>query len=279
MTVIAMTREMGTLGKDVAAGLADKLGIEVVHHEVVEQQLAHRLNTTESAVHRFLEGKASMWERWKINGEKFSRCTAEEVLELAMRGNVLIRGWGAAQLLRDVPHVLCLRVCAPMQQRIQEMKRRLGIDSADAARQEIERNDDAHARAVQRQFHADWRDPTHYDLMINTAYVPIDVGVAVVQQMAKSGAYDATDECRDRLLDKLLEARIRSKLDEQIGDSPMGSGLESGLDVAVCKGHVTVSGVIQWGNRLDQTIEHVRTIDGVKSITDDTVNGPASYIP
>ncbi len=27
MTVIAMTREIGTLGKDVAAGLADKLGL------------------------------------------------------------------------------------------------------------------------------------------------------------------------------------------------------------------------------------------------------------
>ncbi len=35
MTVIAMTREMGTLGKDVAAGLAKALDIEVVHHELV----------------------------------------------------------------------------------------------------------------------------------------------------------------------------------------------------------------------------------------------------
>ena len=42
MTVIAMTREMGTRGKDVAAGLAERLGIEVVHHEVVERHLAER---------------------------------------------------------------------------------------------------------------------------------------------------------------------------------------------------------------------------------------------
>ena len=58
MTVIAMTREMGTLGKDVAAGVAERLGIQVVHHELVERQLAERLQTTESAVHRFLEGEA-----------------------------------------------------------------------------------------------------------------------------------------------------------------------------------------------------------------------------
>ena len=67
MTVIAMTREMGTLGKDVAAGLADVLGITVVHHELVEHHIAERMDVGESAVHRFLEGQSSMWERWQID--------------------------------------------------------------------------------------------------------------------------------------------------------------------------------------------------------------------
>jgi cytidylate kinase len=275
MTVIAMTREMGTLGKDVAAGLADKLGIEVVHHELVEQQLAERLNTNESAVSRFLEGKASMWERWKIDGNKFSRYTAEEVLELAMRGNVLIRGWGAAQLLRDIPHVICLRVCAPMDRRIQEMKQRLGVDSTDVAQREIERSDDGHARGVQRQFHRDWRDPTGYDLVINTAYVPIQVGVAVVQQMAKSGAYEPTDESRGRLLDKLLEARIRSTLDERIADSPIGSG----LNVTVSHGRVVVSGVVEPGSKVQQAIDEIRKIEGVTAVTNETINVKMDYGP
>ena len=48
MTVIAMTREMGSLGKDVAAGLADQLGLTVVHHELVEQHLAERLGVKEA---------------------------------------------------------------------------------------------------------------------------------------------------------------------------------------------------------------------------------------
>jgi len=43
MTVIAMTREMGSLGKDVAAALADQMGLKVVHHELVEHGLAERL--------------------------------------------------------------------------------------------------------------------------------------------------------------------------------------------------------------------------------------------
>ena len=113
MAVIAMTREMATLGKDVAAGLAERLGLDIVHHELVEHDIAERSGMRESEVHRFLEGEASLLERWKIDRKRLSRYTAQEILELAVKGNVLIRGWGAEYLLRAVPHVICVRICAP----------------------------------------------------------------------------------------------------------------------------------------------------------------------
>ena len=57
MVAIAMTREMGTLGKDVAQGIANSLGLKVIHSELVEHDLAARLGVQDSAVHRYLEGK------------------------------------------------------------------------------------------------------------------------------------------------------------------------------------------------------------------------------
>ncbi|MFT7576612.1 MAG: cytidylate kinase [Alphaproteobacteria bacterium] len=275
MTVIAMTREMGTLGKDVAAGVAERLGIKVVHHELVERQLADRLKTSESAVHRFLEGEASLWERWKIDSKRLSRFSSEEVLDLAMQGNVLIRGWGAAQLLRDVSHVICVRVCAPMTHRIDEMKQRLGVDSADIAQREIERNDDAHARAVQRQFQTDWRDPTGYNAIINTAYVPVEVAIAMLQQLSKSGAYEPTDDSRADLLDKLLEARVRSTMDERLPDSPIGTG----LGVTVTRGNVVINGVVSRTDSIANDIEAVKQIEGVKTVTDQTIGMTIAYGP
>ncbi len=275
MTVIAMTREMGTLGKDVAAGLADKLGIEVVHHELVERQLAERMQLSESAVHRFLEGETSLWERWKIDSKRLSRFTAEEILQLAMGGNVLIRGWGAAQLLRDVPHVICVRVCAPMVRRVEEMKRRLGIDRRDLARREIERNDEAHTRAVQRLFKVDWRDPTGYDLVINSGYVPIDSGVALLQQLSQCPAYAETERSRAILSDKLLEARVRTIIDAHIPDAPVGSG----LDVTVVAGEVKLSGVTTAYAKLQSATEEIKGIEGVNSVTTDTISIPKSVGP
>ncbi|NJO32376.1 MAG: cytidylate kinase-like family protein, partial [Rhodospirillales bacterium] len=85
---------MGTLGKDVAQGLAQSLDLKIIHSELVEHDLAKRLGVQESAVHRYLEGNASLLERWKIDKEKLSHYTAEEILELARQGNVIIRGLG-----------------------------------------------------------------------------------------------------------------------------------------------------------------------------------------
>ena len=60
MVAIAMTREMGTLGKDVAQGIAESLNLNVVHSELVEHDLATRLGVQESTVHHYLEGNVDL---------------------------------------------------------------------------------------------------------------------------------------------------------------------------------------------------------------------------
>jgi cytidylate kinase len=157
MVAIAMTREMGTLGKDVAQGIADSLGLKVIHSELVEHDLAKRLGVQESEVHRYLEGNASLLERWKIDKKKLSQYTAEEILEFARDGNVVIRGWGAVAVLRAVPHVLRVRICAPMHFRERVIMERLGLKDAGEARNEIEQNDAAHARIMRGLFGVNWR--------------------------------------------------------------------------------------------------------------------------
>ena len=96
MAVIAMTREMGTLGKDVAAGLAERLGLDVVHHNAVKHDIVASSGLPENEADRFLEGEASLLDRWRIDQRRMRCCTAQEVFELAAKGNVLIRGFCAS---------------------------------------------------------------------------------------------------------------------------------------------------------------------------------------
>jgi cytidylate kinase len=255
MTVIAMTREMGSLGKDVAAGLADQMGLTVVHHELVEHNLAERLGVQESAVHRYLEGGASLFERWKIDKEKLSRHTAEEILELAKQGNVVIRGWGAVALLRAVPHVLRVRVCAPMPSRERVMVERLGLKSPSEAMREILQNDAAHARIMRGFFGVNWEDPQLYHVVLNTGAVPVDACVSIVRLLAERPEFQETEETRSVLADKLMESRVRTAL---------GDAFATPITIKVAMGKVTLTGTTM--SPVGNVEELVRSVPGVTEV-------------
>ncbi len=212
MTVIAMPREMATLGKDVALGVAEELGLQVVHRELVERDIAERMDIDRSTVHQFLEGTPQLWDRWKLDPKKLYRQTAQEMLELAEKGNVLIRGWGAVTLLRSVPHVLCVRICAPMEFRIKVLMERLGLGSEDVAKSEIVKNDKAHERSARLRNVSDWSNATNFDLVLNTERVPVARCVEQINHLAASDAFSETPESAQVLSDMLTKTRLRNAL-------------------------------------------------------------------
>jgi cytidylate kinase len=274
MVVIAMTREMGTRGKDVAQGLADSLDLKVVHGELVERDLATRLEVQESAVHHYLEGSASLLERWQIDKTKLSRYTAEEILELARGGNVIIRGWGAVAVLRAVPHVLRVRICAPMSFRERVIMERLELKDVSDARSAIEQNDAAHARIMKGSFRVNWEDPQLYHVVLNTGSVPVDTCVRAVRLLTDDPAFQQTESSRAVLGDRLILARVRTLLDTLASDGAVGTG----LDIGVAAGTVTLSGVLSQGGDLAGAIEKIRQIEGVRAIQSNVVRTPSTYM-
>ncbi len=262
MAVIAMTREMATRGSEVAAGLAERLGLTIVHHEVVEHDVARLAGLDGSEVHRFLEGQSSLMERWRIDRKRLSRYTAQEILELAAKGNVLIRGWGASYLLRSVPHALCVRICAPMEYRERVLMERLNLSRPDAARREIERSDAAHGAVMQRMFGVDWRAPWHYAIVLNTARVPIDDCVEHIARLAGSPAFAETPQSHIDLMDELIAARVRHLLQSRFG--ALGSVV--GIELSVSGGRVFLTGASSDEHVIEQVVRAVHEVDGVTGV-------------
>src|SRR5260370_13602756 len=167
MTVIAMTRQLGCLGPDVAKGIADRLGLKIIHSEIVASPVAGRLGVEEGTVLRYLDGSALLFERLAINKRKLCQYTTEEILSIAQQGRVLIRGWGAATLLRDLPHVISVRVCASMNFRVGVMMERRRTNDEEAVRHELERFDAAAARALRASFNVVHDDTLLFHIRLN----------------------------------------------------------------------------------------------------------------
>ena len=262
MAVIAMTQEMATLGKDVALGVCEALGLQQVRHEVGDV-VAGRMSVKKSLIRRIREGKAGKVEKWSADEKTISIFTAEEVFDLAVKGNVLIRGWGATLLLRPVPHVPCVRVCAPLELRVRRLMERLETDDADLARHEIEVDDAARAARMGEHFNVTWGDPTLYDLTLNTERVAIATCVEQVVALARAAEFQETPASRRRLEDLALRARARAALRAD----PRTSGID--VVVEVEGGAVTLRGIVVDESEKAASNAIVAELPGVKSVADE----------
>jgi cytidylate kinase len=262
MAVIAMTREIGSFGLDVAAGLAAKLGLEIIQSDTVANSIAGRLGVEESAVLRYVNGSASLLERWQIDRRKLFHFAAEEILRLAQQDNVLIKGWGVATLLRDLPGVISVRVCAPLDFRVRVLMDRLGTKDADTVREQIERYDAARTRTMRAYFNVEQEDPRLYHVVLNTQRLSIEACVKTVSELAQSARFQ-DNAVQSTLANKLVEAEISSALVERISlaAAPLG------VSVSVANGKVTLSGTTSSGSvrmraeRIAQDIAGVCHID------------------
>src|SRR6185295_9896695 len=158
MPLVAMTREMGSLGKDVAAGIAERTNKKVVYHEIIEP-IANKMRLRKSHVERFLERKSCIWERLTTDKTSLSIFTADETFRFLRDGSTaVIRGWGAVHLLKNVPHVVRVRICAPLETRISRMMERLATDNRATVENEIQLSEEAHTAITKRHFNVNWRD-------------------------------------------------------------------------------------------------------------------------
>jgi len=262
MPVITMTQEMATLGKDVALGVCEALGLQQVRHEVGDV-VAGRMHVKKSLIRRIREGKASKIEKWAADEKTISIFTAEELFDLAVKGNVLIRGWGATLFLRPVSHIPSARVCAPMELRVRRLMERLETDDEKLARHEVEQDDAARAARMGAQFNVDWGDPTLYDLTLNTERIPIPACIDQVIALAKSPAFQETPESRRRLENLALQSRVRAALraDERT----------EGIDVTVEAegGRVKLRGIVLNDREKGYCGEVVERVAGVTAVDDE----------
>jgi cytidylate kinase len=262
MPLIAITREMGSLGKDVAEGLSQALGIPVVYHEIVDH-LADRMRVRKSHVERLLDGSAGLLQRLTADKTSLSIFSADEVVNFAMQGaGAVVRGWGATHLLRAVPHAVCLRVCAPLEVRRKRMMERLGTDELEKVSAEIHDNDEAHGAIMRRHFALDWTDPAHYDVVFNTERVNVAECVDKAAALVKSAGFSETEDSRRRLQDLALTWRVRAALRM----SPRTRDLR--IVVTAERDRVTLEGVVDSDEQRTAAGELAAAVAGVRVLDD-----------
>jgi len=236
MALVAMTREMGSLGMDVARILESELRVPLVYHEIIDH-LADKMRLRKSHVIRLLDGKANQFEKLTADKTSLAIFTAVEILETAGKGAVL-RGWGAAHLLRPVAHSIRVRICAPFELRVERMMQRLQSSDRDAVAAEIRTNDEAQSAIAKRHFGVDWMQPENYELTLNTERMSVEQCADEVLWLARDPRFCETETSRQVLSDITLRAKVVAALRADAATRALE------FPVEVKNGRVTLLGMV-----------------------------------
>ena len=237
MPVVALTQGMGSLAQDIAEQLADELQLSTLQHEVAEH-VANRMHVSKSLINRLRAGKAGTIERLRADREAIAVYTAQDVIEAAARGNVVVRGWGATLLLRPVPHVPCIRIMRPFAKRVQWLMAELDTDDIELAEAEIRRSDHANATRMHDQFGVDWGDPVLFDMVLNADRLSVDTCVQQIKALLARPEFAETEASRALLQGMAQSARVRAALREHDETAGVNISIES------VAGQVKLTGIV-----------------------------------
>lgn len=217
MAVVTISRQVGSWGDEIAAGLADRLGYHLVTREEVhalgvevDPSFARQLDHLEQ------DGSLGFWERLFFRQPAYYSLFAAVILELAGRRRTIILGRGAQVVLRKVPQALRVRVVAPRQTRAERLMAKKDID-LDEAREFIDQHDQARRALVNQIFTHDLRDWGLYHLVLNTEAMDVAGGMDILEQAVRVvERLHPLDQLSLRLgqmaLGKRVEARLRREV-------------------------------------------------------------------
>lgn len=178
MTVITISRQMGSLGNMVAEEIGRCLGYRVVWREVINAA-AIRAGVPEVALATIDELNLLGIKPSEGDLAAYHRAVREIMFEIHKEGNAVIVGRAGQVVLRGVEGALHVRIFAPLDLRVERIAKRHGV-SSEVARKQVKTSDQTRKRYLKRYYQVNLDDPELYDLLINTEHVDATLAAQVI---------------------------------------------------------------------------------------------------
>jgi cytidylate kinase len=209
MAVIAISRELGSGGAEIAKAVAQKLGYEFVDKRTIEGIFRQYGLTKFDEVYTSTPGILDLVDQDNL----LIVSMLNEILEgVAQRGNIVILGRGGFAVLSDCADVLKVRIQAPLEVRARRVMARENLRDLAAAEERINEDDKMHRKWVQTYYNRRWDDETSFDLILDTGALAIDVAVdeiiAAVRTMVKEPSADPASTTAGLKIDPVLADAI-----------------------------------------------------------------------
>ncbi len=211
MAILTISRRYGSGGRDIGHAVADLLHFEYVDRKRILEDIGKAGQAWGDFAKQYDEKQPSVYERYKWSFRGFVALNQAQILDYALQDNMVIMGRGGNFLLRGIPFAFRIHLKASMDDRIERLIKREGIDSGNA-RWLIEKVDKEMAGAVYLIYGSAWDDPKQYDRVFDTSTQNAGEIVTAVKDELLKRASALTEKARQVLQLRALAAKVRARI-------------------------------------------------------------------
>jgi len=258
MSIITISRGTFSGGRKIAECAAEKLGYRCISREVLVDA-STEYGVSEDKLLEALTKKPGVMERLTWERNRYLAYIRAALIREAREENIVYHGNAGHLLLKDVPHVLKVRIIANMDFRIAAAMEREKL-SRDEVVRFIAKVDEGRAKWTRFLYGVDWHDPSLYDIVVHLDHVGLDGACDVICHMAGMDGYKPTALSREILDDLVLSTHLRALIaaDKSISDRQ--------VEVKAERGVVTVTGTVESIWEADKVRILARSTPGAKDV-------------
>lgn len=277
MAILTISRQIGSLGDEIAEITAERLGYTLIDKEMIHDRIialpddfSIEMNSLEK------ESQPGFFQRIFHHQTIYVNLISTIVYDAISKDNVVLKGRGGQFLLTDRENVLNVRIIAPVDFRVSIFKTRQNMDSR-IAEEMIMQLDRERNRFIRYLFEKDATEPDWYDIIINTKKFNIDSAVDILIRRAEfiSKNFPLSTELKDTYRALALTSLVEATLQKRMPDSSFLK-VESSPE-----GVVTLSGYIATHPEKEAACAHAETVTGVTSVVNNihVANFPVTTWP
>lgn len=237
MSVITISRQMGSMGAEIAQAVAKELNYEYMDKNGIDEAL-RKFGLQPLEIETLDEKKPPFWDYMSMQRKKYLHILQALIYDLAGKDHMVIVGRGGQVLLKELPGALHVRIIAPFALRIQRVIERGARDHKEAAGV-LRRSDRDSSGFIRGYFDVDWENPDLYDLIINTRCLSVDAAARMILASARSLEIK---EGGKKALEKLADLALVQKVETALL-VVLGSGLRQ-IKISAEKGVVFLEGTV-----------------------------------
>jgi len=210
MSIITISRGSYSRGKEVAEKVAQELGYQCISRDVIVEA-CEEYNVPDVKLIRAIHDAPSILERFTGGKMRFLAYFRAALLENFQKDNIVYHGLAGHFFVKNVSHVLKVRIIAEMADRAKLEMRREGISESEALR--ILANDDEERRKWSLYaFGIDTCDPALYDLVLHIKKITSDEAADLICHTVALEHFRTTPQSQQAMDNLTVAARVKAAL-------------------------------------------------------------------